>query len=134
VTTNLVLPRLVAAPLMAAWSARPVLRLLDKAGAFEPIRRRIDSGPEGPTDEARERQSFKVLARGGGPSGRRGVLVRGKDPYGITGVIAALGAKMLIDGDPLATGVVSTDQAFGARHFLEALEPVGVSVSHHELN
>jgi short subunit dehydrogenase-like uncharacterized protein len=134
VTTNLVVPIQLAAPMMAAWSARSVLRLLDKAGAFEPLRRRIDAGPEGPTDEARDKQSFKVLARGEGPGGRHGVLIQGKDPYGITGVIAALGAKMLIDGEPLTTGVVSTDQAFGARQFLDALEPAGVSVSEHLLD
>jgi short subunit dehydrogenase-like uncharacterized protein len=133
VTTNLALPAKIAAPLMAAWSARPALGLLSKMGAFEPLRRLIDAGPEGPSDEQRKKNGFKVLARGQSGSVRRAVLVKGTDGYGITGVIAALGAKMLLEGEPLSYGVVSTDQAFGAQRFLDALAPHGVSVSRHDL-
>lgn len=133
VTTNLAMPAKVALPLMAAWSARPLVRSLSKAGLLEPIRRRVQEGPEGPSDEARAKAAFKVLARGKSDQHERGVLVKGHDPYGITGVIAALGAKLLCEGDPRAVGVISTDQAFGAAAFLEALAPFGVSVSRHEL-
>lgn len=133
VTTNLVMPDKLAITLMAAWSVRPTLRALDKLGALEPVRERLDAGPEGPTDAQRARQRFKVLARGQGRGKTRGVLAEGVDIYGITGKIAALGAKLLLEGAPLTYGVVSTDQAFGARAFLAALAPHGVEVSRHAL-
>jgi hypothetical protein len=107
--------------------------MLDKFGVLDPVLDKIESGPEGPEPEARAAQRFKVLARGRGAARERGVLVTGRDPYGITGVIAALGAKLLTQGEPHTTGVVSTDQAFGARAFLDALRPHGVEVSRHEL-
>lgn len=134
VSTNLALPARIATPLMLGWSLRSALKLLAKAGALEPVNRYIDSQPEGPSDEQRKRNGFKVLARGESKGARRGVLVKGTDPYGITGVIAALGAKLLLEGEPLTAGVVSTDQAFGAQRFLDALAPYGVSVSRHELD
>jgi short subunit dehydrogenase-like uncharacterized protein len=132
VTTNLVLPDRMAIALMGAWSMRPALRTLGRLGALDTVLHKIDEGPEGPSDDERERQAFKVLARGGGGGRGRSVLATGRDPYGITGVIAALGAKLLTEGPPHAVGVVSTDQAFGARAFLDALRPHGVEVSRHE--
>jgi short subunit dehydrogenase-like uncharacterized protein len=133
VTTNLVVPRRLAAPLMLGWSSRKLVGLLDAVGALEPVRRRIDRGPEGPSEAQREKTGFKVLARGKSEVATRGVLVTGTDPYGITGMIAALGAKLLCDPGPLVTGVVSTDQAFGAKNFLEALAPWGVRWEKREL-
>jgi hypothetical protein len=127
VTTNLVLPNGMAIGAMALVSAQPALRLLGRAGALAPILSRIDSGADGPTPETRREQHFKVLARGRGHL-EKSVLAMGVDPYGITGVIAALGAKMLLDGAPKKTGVVSPDQAFGAKTFLDALAPHGVRV------
>ena len=133
VTTNLVVPKALAAPAMLGWSARSALRLVQKTGALELVRRRIQSGPEGPTPEQRATTRFGVLARGRSEVATRGVLVSGMDPYGTTGVIAALGAKLLLEGEPLAHGVISTDQAFGALRFLDALAPFGVSWAKHEL-
>jgi short subunit dehydrogenase-like uncharacterized protein len=127
VTTNLVLPSKLAFGAMALVSVQPAFRLLAKAGALAPILARIDAGPEGPSVEERREQHFKVLARGRGRV-EKSVMAIGVDPYGITGVIAALGAKLLLDGPPKKTGVVSPDQAFGAKAFLDALEPHGVHV------
>ncbi len=134
VTTNLVLPSRLALSMMGAWSLRPVLKVLASAGALEPVKRRIDAGPAGPTDAQREGQDFQVLARGRSDTSQRGVLVTGRDPYGITGVIAALGAKFLVNGAPRVTGVVSTNQAFGVDAFFDALAPHGVVVSEHLLD
>ncbi|HMJ16488.1 MAG TPA: saccharopine dehydrogenase NADP-binding domain-containing protein [Polyangiaceae bacterium] len=127
VTTNLVLPPALAP--VAMWSARPVLGLLDKTAAHAALFRGMDSAPEGPSESVREKQGFHVLARGRGATDAASILASGVDPYGITGVIAALGARMLSQAAPRATGVVSTDQAFGARHFLDALSGFGVQVS-----
>jgi len=122
-------PRPVAAALMTLWSARPALRLLSRAGALDPVLRWIDSRPEGPSEAARRKQSFTVHARGRGKGPARGVIASGTDMYGITGTIAALGARLLLDGAPESIGVISTNQAFGAERFLHELEPFGVSVT-----
>jgi hypothetical protein len=108
-----------------------VLGLLEKSGAFGPLFRGIDTTAEGPTEATRRKQSFQVLARGKGSGSTASVLVTGVDPYGITGIIAALGARLLSDGPPRATGVVSTDQAFGAQTFLDALASFGVHTERH---
>jgi short subunit dehydrogenase-like uncharacterized protein len=132
VTTNLATPPRLAAPLMAVWSTRPLLRAASRAGLFELLRRRVRAGPEGPSDTDRARSTFKVLARGRSDVATRSVLLRGHDPYGITAVIMAVGARMLLGGPPKDVGVISTDRAFGAEEFLRALEPHGVTVSRHE--
>jgi short subunit dehydrogenase-like uncharacterized protein len=129
VTTNLVVPSALAVGAMALWSARPAIGLAQRAGAIEPVLRWIDAQPEGPAEAERRKQPFKVYARGRGNNHVRGVVASGVDPYGITGTIAALGAKLLLAGAPRATGVISTDQAFGARRFLDELAPFGVSVA-----
>ncbi len=134
VTTNLVLPPALAAPAMLGWSVRSLLKPLDKLGALDLVRKRIATTVEGPPAEERERARFDVFARGRSEVATRGILVSGRDPYGITGVLAALGAKRLLEGEPLAHGVVSTDQAFGAREFLEALAPFGVTWSKHDVS
>jgi short subunit dehydrogenase-like uncharacterized protein len=131
VTTNLVLPPALAPFAMTLWSSRPVLGLLEKSGAFGPLFRGIDVAPEGPNEATRQKQSFQVLARGKSPGGTASVLATGVDPYGITAIMAALGARLLSDGAPRATGVVSTDQAFGAQAFLDALSSYSVHTSRH---
>ena len=129
ITTNLVAPRSTARAMTALFSAQPVYRRLHRLGALAPITRRIDSGPEGPDDATRASQDFKVLARGRGASSDSWAMATGADPYGITGVIAAVGAQMLIEGPPNDVGVLSTDRAFGAEPFLRRLEPHGVELS-----
>jgi len=129
VTTNLVVPRPLAMGAMALWSARPAIGLAQRAGAMAPVLSWIDSQPEGPAAAERRKQPFKVYARVRGNNHVRGVVASGVDPYGITGTIVALGAKLLLDGAPRATGVISTNQAFGAERFLRQLEPFGVSVA-----
>jgi short subunit dehydrogenase-like uncharacterized protein len=132
VTTNLVLPRRLARASMLLLGAAPAVRALYRAGALEPLFDRIDERPEGPSSSDRARQVFHVYARGRTPASEAGIVVTGKDPYGITGVIAAVGAKLLTEGPPRAVGVVSTDRAFGAGDFLRELAPHGVSVSRHD--
>lgn len=127
-TTNLVQPAPLALAAMGGWSLRGGVKKLYEAGRLAPLIKRIDAGSEGPTPDQRKRQPFLVTARGSGPHSRGGtVFVQGNDPYGITAVIAALGAKLLLEDGPKETGVISTDQAFGARKFLDALAPYDVT-------
>ncbi len=132
VSTNLVVPRALAAPLMAAWSLKSVYKRAYDRGLLRDIEARIDQGSEGPDEAVRRQQAFKVLALGS-VGGRRGterrVLVSGIDPYGITARCVAVGARWLRTKEAQSTGVVDTASAFGAREFLEALAPYGVRVT-----
>ncbi|MCA9646772.1 MAG: saccharopine dehydrogenase NADP-binding domain-containing protein [Myxococcales bacterium] len=132
VSTNLVVPKGLAAPLMAAWSLKHVYKRVYERGLLKDIEARIDQGSEGPSDDVRRQQAFKVLAVGsvGGKHGtEQSVLVTGTDPYGITARCIAIGAKWLVTKEAQNVGVVDTASAFGAREFLQALEPYGVRVS-----
>jgi short subunit dehydrogenase-like uncharacterized protein len=88
---------------------------------------RIDAMAAGPGEERRG-QPWWVQARVRAPGGR-GVRVTasGYDSYGTTAVIAALGAKWLLEGRAKRAGVVTTAQAFDPRAFLDALAGAGVS-------
>ena len=134
VTTNLVLPKPLAMSVMALWSARPLLKRVPRKRLLSALERRIDAGPEGPSSAQRSQQRFFVFARGQGKTHHAGVVLRGRDPYGITGTIAALGAHWLAEGKHKKHGVISCDQAFGADDFLQALEPYDVSQSFHDLD
>jgi hypothetical protein len=69
-----------------------------------------------------------VQARVRAPGGR-GVRVTasGYDSYGTTAVIAALGARWLLEGRARAAGVVTTALTFDPRGFLDALSDAGVA-------
>jgi short subunit dehydrogenase-like uncharacterized protein len=116
-------------PLAFGWCSRPLLRALERMGLFAPLADRFLGSSEGPLEAARRTQRFQILAQASGDAGVRRLLVSGTDAYGTTAAIVALGAERLLQGPPLAVGVVSTDQAFGARAFLEALRPYGVNLS-----
>lgn len=131
VSTNLVVPSRLAAPLMAAWSLKGAYKRAYERGWLEDVEARIDQGSEGPSADQRRQQAFKVLAQGSvnGKSGsERSVLVTGFDPYGITARCIAVGAKWLVTKEAQNVGVVDTASAFGASEFLQALEPHGVRV------
>jgi short subunit dehydrogenase-like uncharacterized protein len=91
------------------------------------LERRIDAMAAGPGDERRD-QAWWVMARVRAPGGA-GVraTASGYDSYGITAVIAALGARWLLEGRAKRAGVLTTAQAFDPRAFLDALAPSGVS-------
>ena len=132
VSTNLVVPRALAAPLMAAWSLKGLYKRVYERGLLKDIEARIDQGSEGPSEDVRRQQAFKVLAQGsvrGKPGSERSVLVTGVDPYGTTARCVAVGAKWLLTREAQSTGVVDTAAAFGGREFLQALEPFGVRVA-----
>jgi hypothetical protein len=124
VRTYLAVPGSVAtvAPLLARGAG-----LLLGARVQRLLESRIDAGGVGPGDERRDQPWWvmaRVRARGG--RGTR-VTASGYDPYGITAVIAALGAQWLLEGRAQRGGVVTSAQAFDPRAFLDALSGSGVS-------
>jgi len=122
-TGNLIMPNGQAMAAMAIIGLTPILQLLIRPPLLAAIGRQIDRGPEGPDPTQRLAQTFAVLARGlTGQGAGKEVMVSGADAYGVTGIIAALGARLLVADGPCATGVISTPEAFGAGPFLHALE------------
>lgn len=89
----------------------------------------IESLPEGPSEESRRTQEFTIVVDATGHDGRaaRGV-VRGRDTYGTTAVIAAEAARRLA-ADGANPGVPAPAQAFDPENFLGFLAPYGVEWS-----
>lgn len=115
-------PRLAAAlPLvmpLAAWAVRSPLRAaLDAA---------IDRLPEGPTESARRRVTFTVVAAAVGERVDR-VVLRGSDPYGVTAGSIAEGALRMADPSFARAGALAPAQAFDPASFLGALPGVSVA-------
>jgi len=110
------------APLVGGLARSPLARVGDWM---------LGSGTDGPDEATRRRDVFHVAvdARGrrrGKPAGQR-MIVRGRDPYGLTAAICRLGAQWLADSSRRAGGVLSPAMAFDPRRFLEALAPDGVA-------
>lgn len=92
------------------------------------LRRRIEARPsgEGPTDEDRRQQTFRiaVVATGAGSSVTN--VIDGVDPYGITATIAARAAQAMMEPAYDRKGTLSPSMAFEPRKFLAALAPDGI--------
>jgi hypothetical protein len=110
------------APLVGGLARSPLARLGDWL---------VGSGTDGPDEATRRHDIFHVAvdARGrrrGKPAGRR-IVVRGRDPYGLTAAICRQGALQLLNGGRHPAGVLSPAMAFDARHFLDGLAAEGVA-------
>ncbi|GAB3842232.1 saccharopine dehydrogenase family protein [Dactylosporangium cerinum] len=93
----------------------------------EAAARVIDALPEGPAEHERPAAAFTVLAEAVGADGRLGrAVIRGRDVYGSTAVIAVEGARRLVAGAD-RTGVLSPAQAFDIADFLRFLSTHGFS-------
>jgi short subunit dehydrogenase-like uncharacterized protein len=95
----------------------------------ETIRRMASSvGGEGPPEERRSAARFMVLVEALRSDRWRRVVVRGNDPYGITGELLAEGARWLVDGrDTGARGVLAPAQLFDPAGFFDAVKPCDLS-------
>jgi short subunit dehydrogenase-like uncharacterized protein len=85
----------------------------------------IEGLPEGPTEDSRRTQRFTYVLDAVGTGGRamRGI-VRGRDTYGTTAVIAVESARRLV-ADPAKPGVLAPAQAYDPTDFLDSLGPYG---------
>jgi len=91
----------------------------------------LGSGTDGPDEATRRHDVFHIAvdARGrkrGKPAGQR-IIIRGRDPYGLTAAICRQGASLLLNGGRRATGVLSPAMAFDPRRFLDGLASEGVA-------
>src|SRR5262245_51304932 len=90
----------------------------------------LGSGTDGPDDATRRHDVFHIAvdARGrrrGKPAAQR-VVIRGRDPYGLTAAICRQGAMLLLN-DQRPAGVLAPAMVFDARRFLDGLEKDGVA-------
>ena len=88
----------------------------------------VDRLPEGPSEEQRARSEFCVVAVARGEDGRigRGV-VRGRDVYELTAVIAVHGAALMAAEEFDQVGVLPSAGAFDPVEFLNHLGDHGVT-------
>lgn len=115
VRTFFVLPPRVSARLRRAW---PVLAMFPRLAARGAPR---GSG-DGPGPVERATATFTVLAEATAVDGRTQVaIVRGVDPYGLTGATAARLARVMASPSFGRTGVLTPTQAFERATILSAL-------------
>jgi hypothetical protein len=120
---------------LTGWLAARLLpwtRSLMKGALAPLIKNIVDSGPEGAPAEDRPHQHFRIAvelsgARGGKPA-KAMVVVKGKDPYGITAVISARAARAMLDEGFTAKGCLSPSMAFPARPFLTSLADRDITI------
>jgi short subunit dehydrogenase-like uncharacterized protein len=91
----------------AARALGPLLGAAVRSPLGRALRRRVESGPPGPTDGQRKVADFAVVAEA-----RRGFdtafcAVTGTDVYGVTAEIIAYGVELVRDRPPRATGVLA---------------------------
>lgn len=88
--------------------------------------RLIGADGDGPNEATRRRDVFHIAVDARGT--RRGkavcqrVLLRGRDPYGLTAAIARQGALLLANGRARRRGVLPPAMAFDPRAFLDGLQ------------
>jgi short subunit dehydrogenase-like uncharacterized protein len=81
-------------------------------------------GPAGPSEAARQRNRFTVVAEATGPAGSGRAVLTGRDVYGLTALLLVRGAQALLAGEARGTGVLAPAEAFDARMLASRLEPL----------
>ena len=113
----------------------PVMPLTFPALALalrSPLKAVIDAGierlPEGPSEPDRAAAAFTIVALAHGEDGARSqAMVRGRDMYGLTAVIAVRAAELIGAEDYDRSGVLAPAAAFDPVEFLDYLGGHGVS-------
>jgi short subunit dehydrogenase-like uncharacterized protein len=84
----------------------------------------------GPNEQTRAAQPWAVHVTARGAAGERQVIVRGRDVYGITAEIAALGAAHLYTDGYAGRGALAPSQAVPADQIFRDLKPFSVTVDY----
>jgi short subunit dehydrogenase-like uncharacterized protein len=118
----------MAARLVSA--AVPVVRTLMRSPLSFLAKRFIGTGTAGPDETTRAGDEFRIAVevRGvrGGRATHRRAFAYGRDPYGLTAVIAAQAAALMSRSDYQRAGVLPPAAAFDAGEFLGYLGNFGV--------
>jgi short subunit dehydrogenase-like uncharacterized protein len=115
-----------------AGSLVPWLRLLMQTPLSRFAQRMIGTGTGGPDEATRATDTFQIVIelRGirAGHAAVKRVVVSGRDPYGITAVVAAAGAVRMLAADYDRCGVLPPAKAFVPEALLAECEPFGVNL------
>jgi short subunit dehydrogenase-like uncharacterized protein len=127
VRTFMALPRLAA---RLASTAAPLARALLRTPLARLATRLVGEGTGGPDDQTRAGDAFHLAidvrgVRAGAATHRR-LLLRGRDPYGLTAVIAAYGAQQMCADGYDRSGVLAPAAAFAPRALLDHLRESGL--------
>jgi short subunit dehydrogenase-like uncharacterized protein len=109
----------------------PALRTLMRSPIARLVATIIGGGTAGPGEETRRHDAFHIAVdvRGvrRGTASHRRVLVHGRDPYGLTAVIATHGAMLMSRADYDRSGVLPPAAAFEPHAFFEHLQGFGLT-------
>jgi short subunit dehydrogenase-like uncharacterized protein len=86
----------------------------------------IDGQAEGPNAQERQQSPFTIICEAKAQNKVQKLSIIGRDPYGLTGLIAAETAIRLLDADRDVSGYTSAARAFGAEFIQKITEPSGV--------
>jgi short subunit dehydrogenase-like uncharacterized protein len=123
---HVVLPRSEARVLAMVVHLQPHLRRLLTPRVLSWLDGLVARRHRDPTASERVAAVWKVFVHGRSPSGSHVFVASGRDPYAISGVLAAETAARLADGRARDAGVMTTGRALVAADFLDALKPHGV--------
>ena len=118
---------------MQGWLTRQLLphaKMMIDSFPYQWLKGRVEATPTGtgPADAERKEHRWRLAVQASGPSGKARVDLAGPDPYGLTAVIAVLGARLMLESGFAKKGVLAPSQAFDASSVLEALKDDGVSL------
>ena len=109
--------------------ATPLLRAVNGNERLKDgLRSLIEGRGEGPSDEARDRQRFTVLAEARSGREWRNVSLQGADAYGLTAKTLVAGARRFLEADFELSGVVAPVQALGLDNAQKVLIDAGVTI------
>jgi short subunit dehydrogenase-like uncharacterized protein len=126
-TAHLLLPRRDATGFALFTSLRPTLAPLLKGRPAAWMDRLVQSRLQDPHPAERAAVPWRVIVHGKGEGGESCCVIRGNDPYGISGETLSLAAQWLHQGRTQRPGVTTTGCAFSATEFLNTLADMGVT-------
>jgi short subunit dehydrogenase-like uncharacterized protein len=105
----------------------PLLRALMATPIKKAIFRRIEAGSIGPTLAERQATRFTLLCEARRGEDRRAVIAEGRDPYGLTAVVAVALAARLWQGSPGERGAISPAMIAGPDAIVESTRAADVT-------
>ena len=126
-TAHLLLPRRDATGFALFNTLRPTLAGLLKGRPIAWMEKLAASRLQDPHPAERASVQWRVIVHGRGEGGEHSCVIRGLDPYGISGETLSLAAQWRFEGRSQRHGVTTTGCAFNAEEFLNTLADAGVS-------
>lgn len=123
VTTLMVLP---VPPLVAATASFMFSAIL-RSPLAGPMFRAIERGSFGPSIEERKKSAFTIVATARRGRQSRTATVTGRDPYGLTAVLASHIALLLEKGNAENVGAVSPSMVAGREAIIKPASAAGVA-------